>query len=241
MKLPSNFYPLSVFHCTWVEPRHIKRPIRSFLNESNGAFYFYNHGLLKDYEVIEEKRKEDLNMSDILITLPDGSQKSLPVNSTAEDVARTIGKGLQKAGIAARFNGELVDYRRPLTEDGTIDIITKDSDEALEILRHSAAHIMAQAIKRLHPDVHFGVGPAIENGFYYDTDMEEQLQEEELPKIEKEMMEIVKANYPFERRVVSREEALEIFKTDPYKVELIKDLPEDEEISIYTQGDFTDL
>ena len=224
-----------------MEPRHIKRPIRSFLNESNGAFYFYNHGLLKDYEVIEEKRKEDLNMSDILITLPDGSQKSLPVNSTAEDVAGTIGKGLQKAGIAARFNGELVDYRRPLTEDGEIDIITKDSDEALEILRHSAAHIMAQAIKRLHPDVHFGVGPAIENGFYYDTDMEEQLQEEELPKIEKEMMEIVKANYPFERRVVSREEALEIFKSDPYKVELIKDLPEYEEISIYTQGDFTDL
>ena len=136
-------------------------------------------------------------MSEILVTLPDGSKKSLPMHSTAEDVAGTIGKGLQKAGIAARFNGELVDYRRPLTEDGTIDIITKDSDEALEILRHSAAHIMAQAIKRLHPDVHFGVGPAIENGFYYDTDMEEQLQEEELPKIEKEMMEIVKANYPF--------------------------------------------
>ena len=156
-------------------------------------------------------------MSEILVTLPDGSKKSLPMHSTAEDVAGTIGKGLQKAGIAARFNGELVDYRRPLTEDGTIDIITKDSDEALEILRHSAAHIMAQAIKRLHPNVHFGVGPAIKNGFYYDTDMEEQLQEEELPKIEKEMMEIVKANYPFERRVVSREEALEIFKDDPYR------------------------
>ena len=180
-------------------------------------------------------------MSEILITLPDGTEKTLPVNATAEDVAGTIGKGLQKAGLAARFNGELVDYKRPLTEDGQIDIITKDSPEALDILRHSSAHIMAQAIKRLHPEVNFGVGPFIENGFYYDTDMDEQLQEEELPKIEKEMMEIVKANYPFERRVVSREEALEIFVNDPYKQELINELPEDEEISVYTQGDFTDL
>ena len=126
-------------------------------------------------------------------------------------------------------------------EDGAIEIITNDMDEGLEVIRHSAAHIMAQAIKRLHPDVHFGVGPTIENGFYYDTDMEQQLTEEELPAIEKEMMEIVKANYPFERREVSREEALEIFQEDPYKVELITDLPEDEQITVYTQGDFTDL
>lgn len=180
-------------------------------------------------------------MADILVTLPDGSQKELPINSTAEDVAGTIGKGLQKAGIAARFNGELVDYKRPLAENGTIDIITKDSDEALGILRHSAAHIMAQAIKRLHPEVHFGVGPAIENGFYYDTDMPEQLTEGDLPKIEKEMMEIVKANYPFERREVSREEALEIFQEDPYKIELINEMPANEVITVYTQGEFTDL
>lgn len=180
-------------------------------------------------------------MAEILITLPDGSERSFEQGATAKDVAGSIAKSLQKAGIAAKFNGELIDYTRPLREDGAIEIITNDMDEGLEVIRHSAAHIMAQAIKRLHPDVHFGVGPTIENGFYYDTDMEQQLTEEELPAIEKEMMEIVKANYPFERREVSREEALEIFQDDPYKVELITDLPEDEQITVYTQGDFTDL
>ena len=143
-------------------------------------------------------------MAEILITLPDGSERSFEQGATAKDVAGSIAKSLQKAGIAAKFNGELIDYTRPLMEDGAIEIITNDMDEGLEVIRHSAAHIMAQAIKRLHPDVHFGVGPTIENGFYYDTDMEQQLTEEELPAIEKEMMEIVKANYPFERREVSR-------------------------------------
>ena len=180
-------------------------------------------------------------MAEIKVSLPDGSVREFPQDASAKDVAGSIGKGLQKAGIAARYNGELVDYTRPLAVDGNIEIITKDDDEALEILRHSAAHIMAQAIKRLHPDVKFGVGPTIENGFYYDTDMDVQLTEEELPAVEKEMMEIVKANYPFERREVSREEALEIFADDPYKVELITELPEDDIITVYTQGEFTDL
>ena len=180
-------------------------------------------------------------MVEILVTLPDGTEKSFPEGATAKDVAGSIGKGLQKAGIAARYNGELVDYTRPLDEDGAIEIITKDDAEALDILRHSAAHIMAQAIRRLHPDVKFGVGPTIENGFYYDTDMEEQLTEDELPKIEKEMMEIVKANYPFERREVTRKEAVEIFREDPYKIELINEMPEDEIITVYSQGEFTDL
>ena len=180
-------------------------------------------------------------MAEIKVSLPDGSVREFPQDASAKDVAGSIGKGLQKAGIAARYNGELVDYTRPLEVDGNIEIITKDDEEALEILRHSAAHIMAQAIKRLHPEVKFGVGPTIENGFYYDTDMDVQLTEEELPAVEKEMMEIVKANYPFERREVSREEALEIFADDPYKVELITELPEDDIITVYTQGEFTDL
>ena len=180
-------------------------------------------------------------MADIKVTLPDGSVKEFPVDATAKDVAGSIAKSLQKAGIAARYNGELVDYTRPLEVDGNIEIITKDDADGLDIVRHSAAHIMAQAIKRLHPEVKFGVGPTIDNGFYYDTDMDVQLTEEELPAIEKEMMEIVKANYPFERREVSREEALEIFQDDPYKVELITDLPEDDIITVYTQGEFTDL
>jgi len=180
-------------------------------------------------------------MADILVTLPDGTENTYSKNATAKDVAGSIGKGLQKAGIAARYNGELVDYTRPLTEDGAIEIITDDNEEALDILRHSAAHIMAQAIKRLHPDVKFGVGPTIENGFYYDTDMEEQLTEEELPTIEKEMQKIVDADYTFERHEVSRQEALDIFEEDPYKIELINEMPDDEVITVYTQGDFTDL
>lgn len=176
-----------------------------------------------------------------MIILPDGTEKEFPKNTTAKDVAGSIAKSLEKKGIAAKWNGEMIDYTRPLTEDGKLEIITEDDEEGLEVLRHSAAHIMAQAIKRLHPDVHFGVGPTIENGFYYDTDMEEQLTEADLPAIEKEMMEIVKSNYPFERKELSREEALDLFKDDPYKVELINDLPEDEIISVYSQGDFTDL
>ena len=176
-----------------------------------------------------------------MIELPDGSKKEFPVNTSAKDVAASIAKSLEKKGIAAKWNGEMIDYTRPLTEDGYLEIITTEDEEGLEVLRHSAAHIMAQAIKRLHPDVHFGVGPTIESGFYYDTDMEEQLTDADLPAIEKEMMEIVKANYPFERKEISRAEALELFKSDPYKVELINDLDEDEIITVYSQGEFTDL
>lgn len=180
-------------------------------------------------------------MEKILIKLPDGSEKEMPVNSTAKDVAASIAKSLEKKGLAAKWNGEMIDYTRPLTEDGSLEIITEEDAEGLEVLRHSAAHIMAQAIKRLHPDAQFGVGPTIERGFYYDTDMAEPLTEADLPAIEKEMMEIVKANYPFERKDVTREEALEIFKDDKYKVELINDLPEDEKLTVYTHGEFTDL
>lgn len=180
-------------------------------------------------------------MEQIRIELPDNSVKEFPKHTTPKDVAGSIAKSLEKKGIAGKWNGKLVDYTRPLTEDGKLEIITEEDAEGLEVLRHSAAHIMAQAIKRLHPDVHFGVGPTIENGFYYDTDMEEQLTEADLPAIEKEMMEIVKANYPFERKELSREEALDLFKDDPYKVELINDLPSDEIITVYSQGEFNDL
>lgn len=176
-----------------------------------------------------------------MIELPDGSKKEFPVNTSAKDVAGSIAKSLEKKGIAAKWKGEMIDYTRPLTEDGYLEIITTEDEEGLEVLRHSAAHIMAQAIKRLHPDVHFGVGPTIENGFYYDTDMEEPLTDADLPAIEKEMMEIVKANYPFERKEITRAEALELFESDPYKVELINDLDEDEIITVYSQGEFTDL
>lgn len=180
-------------------------------------------------------------MSEIKITLPDGSVKEFPVGSSTKDVAASIAKSLEKAGLAGKFNGELVDYTRPLHEDGTLEIVTEKHEDALGILRHSTAHLMAQAIKRLFPEVKFGVGPAIETGFYYDTDTEETISEDDLEAIEKEMKKITSESLPIVRDELSREEALELFKHDPYKVELIQDLPDDEVISIYKQGDFVDL
>lgn len=180
-------------------------------------------------------------MSEIKITLPDGSVKEFPAGSSTKDVAASIAKSLEKAGLAGKFNGELVDYTRPLHEDGTLEIVTEKHEDALGILRHSTAHLMAQAIKRLFPEVKFGVGPAIETGFYYDTDTEETISEDDLEAIEKEMKKITSESLPIVRDELSREEALELFKNDPYKVELIQDLPDDEVISIYKQGNFVDL
>ena len=180
-------------------------------------------------------------MAMITLTFPDGNTREYEQGVTTREVAESISKSLAKASLAGKLNGELIDFERPIMEDGSIEIITNKSEEALEILRHSTAHLMAHAMTRLFPGVHFGVGPAIESGFYYDTDKEEQITEEDLPAIEKEMKKIISQNYPIVRREVSREEALEIFKNDPYKVELINDLPADEVITVYTQEDFTDL
>ena len=180
-------------------------------------------------------------MSQINITLPDGSVKSFDHEPTTQEVAESIGKSLAKAGLAGKFKGDLVDYHTPLTEDGDLEIITDKHEDALSILRHSAAHLMAQAIKRLYPEAKFGVGPAIDSGFYYDTDTDQPLTEEDLGRIEKEMKKIVKENLPIVRKEISRQEALDLFADDPYKLELIHDLPEDEVISIYEQGEFVDL
>lgn len=180
-------------------------------------------------------------MSEIAVKLPDGSIKEVESGATPKDIASSIAKSLEKKGLAGKWNGKLVDYNQPLKEDGELEIVTPDHENALEVLRHSTAHLMAQAIKRLYPDVKFGVGPAIDTGFYYDTDSEQPIIEEDLEKIEKEMMAIVKENLPIVRKEISREEALDLFKNDPYKVELITDLPEDEVISIYEQGEFADL
>ena len=180
-------------------------------------------------------------MSEIKITFPDGAVKVFESGVTVEEVAKSISNSLAKKALAGKFNGELVDFTRPLETDGSLEIVTPDHADGLGVLRHSTAHLMAHALTRLFPEIHFGVGPAIETGFYYDTDMEVQLSEEDLPKVEAEMMSIVKANYPIVRREVSRAEALEIFANDPYKVELITALPENEIITVYTQEDFTDL
>ncbi|GAB7232816.1 threonine--tRNA ligase [Facklamia hominis] len=180
-------------------------------------------------------------MSLIKITLPDGSVREYESGVTPDLIAESISKSLAKATLAAKLNGQIIDHNHPIVEDGQVELLTDKSQEALAVLRHSAAHLMAQALTRLYPGIHFGVGPAIENGFYYDTDKEIPLTDEDLPKIEAEMKKIVAENYPIEGREVSREEALEIFKNDPYKLELIHDLPEDEVITVYSQGEFTDL
>lgn len=177
----------------------------------------------------------------ITVTLPDGSSREVNQGVTPKEIAGDIAKSLEKKGLAAKWNGELVDFNQELNENGALEIVTPDHEDALSVLRHSTAHLMAQAIKRLYPDVKFGVGPAIENGFYYDTDTEHPITDEDLKRIEDEMMTIVKENLPIVRKIITREDALELFKDDPYKVELITDLPEEDELTVYEQGEFVDL
>ena len=183
-------------------------------------------------------------MSELMkITFPDGAVKEFERGTTTEDIAASISPGLKKKAIAGKLNGELIDLRSPIKIDGEISIIMQDSDEALGIMRHSTAHLMAQAIKRLYGNVKLGIGPVIENGFYYDIDMEESLTPEDLQKIEKEMKKIVNENLDVVRVEVSREEALRRYEelNDELKLELIRELPEGETISIYEQGEFFDL
>ncbi|NWK85529.1 threonine--tRNA ligase [Staphylococcus sp. GSSP0090] len=180
-------------------------------------------------------------MDQIKIKFPDGNTKEFDKGTTTEDIAQSISPGLRKKAVAGKLNGQLIDLTRPIESDGEIEIVTPGSDEALEVLRHSTAHLMAQALKRLYGEVHFGVGPVIEGGFYYDFDMEESISSDDFEKIEKTMKQIVNENYPIERKVVSRNEAKAFFSDDPYKQELIDAIPEDENVTLYTQGEFTDL
>ena len=178
----------------------------------------------------------------ITITFPDGAKKEFEAGVTTKDIAASISNSLAKKALAGKVNGELVDLSRPIEADATIAIITPADEEALPLLRHSTAHLMAQAARRLFPNIHFGVGPEIESGFYYDTDNgDHPITAEDLPAIEAEMMKIVKENLPIERLVLSKDEALALFKEDPYKVELISELPADEIITAYRQGEFVDL
>ncbi|MBB6445672.1 threonine--tRNA ligase [Bacillus benzoevorans] len=185
-------------------------------------------------------------MSDVLkITFPDGAVKEFPHGVTTEDIAGSISSGLKKKALAGKLNGTMIDLRRPIEADGAIEIITQDQPEALEILRHSSAHTMAQAIKRLYKDVEvkLGVGPVIEGGFYYDIDLPVSITPEDLPLIEKEIKKIINENIPVVRKEVSRNEAIQIYKEigDEYKIELIEAIPEDETVTIYEQGEFFDL
>ena len=179
----------------------------------------------------------------IKITLKDGSVKEYSEAVTAKEVAEEISRGLAKNALAAKFNGKVIDLNRKITEDGELEIITWDSKEGQEVYRHSSAHILAQAVQKLYPETKFGIGPAIADGYYYDFDSPHTFTPDDLQKIEKEMQGIIKCDHPFERKEVSREEAITIFEErgENYKVELIRELPEDAVISIYQQGDFVDL
>ncbi|HCY0686645.1 TPA: threonine--tRNA ligase [Staphylococcus aureus] len=180
-------------------------------------------------------------MEQINIQFPDGNKKAFDKGTTTEDIAQSISPGLRKKAVAGKFNGQLVDLTKPLETDGSIEIVTPGSEETLEVLRHSTAHLMAHAIKRLYGNVKFGVGPVIEGGFYYDFDIDQNISSDDFEQIEKTMKQIVNENMKIERKVVSRDEAKELFSNDEYKLELIDAIPEDENVTLYSQGDFTDL
>ncbi|PTK58700.1 threonine--tRNA ligase [Staphylococcus nepalensis] len=180
-------------------------------------------------------------MDQINIIFPDGNSKAFDKGTTTETIAHSISPGLRKKAVAGKLNGQLIDLTSPIENDGEIEIVTPGSEEALEVLRHSTAHLMAQALKRLYGDVKFGVGPVIEGGFYYDFDMAESVSSDDFEEIEKTMKQIVNENYPIERKVVSRDEAKTFFADDPYKLELIDAIPSDENVTLYSQGEFTDL
>ncbi len=180
----------------------------------------------------------------VVLELPDGSKLEFDRETTVKEVAARISKSLEKNAVGAIVNGEIIDVHTPIRKSGKIRIITPKDPESLEILRHSAAHILAKAVKRIYGNekVKLGIGPATEEGFYYDFDLPEAISEEDLPKIEEEMRKIISAKEPFKREVISRKKAEELFSNDPYKLELLQAIPEGEEITIYWLGeDFFDL
>jgi len=182
-------------------------------------------------------------MSDVKVTLKDGSIKEFAAGTSLLDVAKALSQKLGKQALLAVVNGKNRDLTDKLTEDATLEFVTPDTPEGLHAIRHTCSHVMAQAIKHLFPDVKFAIGPAISTGFYYDLDSEHVFTPDDLRAIEKEMAKIIKQNIPLQRSELPRAEALEKFGAagEKYKVELINDLPEDAIISTYTQGDFTDL
>ena len=182
-------------------------------------------------------------MADVKIILPDGSAKEYAAGTTLGEAVKQLSNSLAKKVLAANVNGELTDLREELVDGSEVAFFTFEEDGGKHTLRHTASHILAQAVKRLWPEAKLAIGPAIDKGFYYDIDMEHTLTPEDLGKIEKEMSRIVKENLPITKSVMSRQEAIEFFKSknEDYKVELIEDLPEDAVISCYAQGDFVDL
>jgi threonyl-tRNA synthetase len=179
--------------------------------------------------------------SEIHVTLPDGRVLDVPRGASPYDVAREIGPGLARAAIAAEVDGHIVDLHRPLESDTALRILTARDPEALDVLRHSAAHVLATAVREVRPEAKIGFGPAIEDGFYYDFQVDRPFTPEDLEEIEERMRRIAEAGYPFERRVVSKEEARELFADDPLKLERLEEFGDDEVITVYRNGPFLDL
>lgn len=177
------------------------------------------------------------------VILKDGSRKSFADGISLHDAVKQLSNSLAKKVLVAKVNGEVTDLRETIVDGSTVEFLTFDAQEGKDTLRHTASHVMAQAIQHLFPDVKFAIGPSIENGFYYDMDTDHRFTQDDFEAIEKEMANIVKENIPLTKEVVSREAALDMFKAakQDYKVELIQDLPEDATISLYRQGDFVDL
>ena len=178
-----------------------------------------------------------------VITLPDGSQRSYDEAVSVIQVAQDIGEGLAKATIAGRVNGELVDACDLITEDATLEIVTLKDEDGLYIMRHSCAHLFGHALKQLYPNAQMAIGPVIENGFYYDFDLEEKIGPEELKQIEKRMQELAKTQYPVIKKRLPREEVIKIFeeRNEPYKLELIADMPEEKAFNLYFHQEYVDM
>ncbi len=177
------------------------------------------------------------------ITLPDGTVKDFDNPLNFDEIALSIGKGLAKATVAGLLNGKLVDASEIIDKDSDVVIITNSDEEGIEIIRHSCAHLFGHAIKQLYPTVKMAIGPTIENGFYYDIDLEESLSEKDLEKIEKRMRELAQTEYPVIREVVTREKAIKTFteRDEPYKIEIINEIPDDEIIALYHHNEYIDM
>ena len=174
----------------------------------------------------------------IKVTLKDGSVKEYDNGITAMEVAESLGAGLAKAALAAEIDGEVRDLSTVLNNDCSLNLLTFESEGGRHAFRHTASHILAQAVKRIYPDAKLAIGPAIDNGYYYDFDMERPFTPDDLERIEAEMDRVVKEDYPLERFTLPRTEAIKLMegKGEPYKVELIRDLPEDSVISVLQAG-----
>jgi len=178
-----------------------------------------------------------------VITLPDGSKREYDQAVTVMDVAASIGSGLAKATLAGKVNGTLVDASTLIAQDATLQIVTAKDEDGVSVIRHSTAHLLAQAVKQLFPSAQVTIGPVIENGFYYDFSYERPFTPEDLSAIEKKMEQLATEDYPVHRSVLSRDEAVKFFRNlgETYKAEIIESIPANEDLSLYEQGGFTDL